>query len=561
MNQSKRIHLLITLGAILMYLPFLGSFHLFDWDEINFAEAAREMLITKQYFSVQIAFEPFWEKPPLFIWLQALFMQLFGVSEFAARLPSALTGIITLNIIYHIGRKTVSHFAGIFWVLAYAGSLAPTLYFKTGIIDPVFNLFIFLSVYQFFLAESSMREVANPRIHMLLTGVFAGLAVLTKGPVALLLIGATALIRIIQAPKYAWPGMLNTIIAIFSSILIGFSWIGIETAGNGWWFLKEFFEYQLVLAGGQIEWHNQPWYYHIVVLLVLCFPAAIFALPHLFKSNSEGLEKTFSAYMRILFWVVLIVFSLVTTKIIHYSSMCWLPLTWFAGISLYRKHTNRGNIPRWIMIPVFVIGILIASAFIVGPYIFAHPQLIAQLGIMIKDDFAMKILFSKADWTGLEMAPGIFYFLLIFIIGLLWMKRKQQASMLFAGTGFFALTAYFIVIPKVENQLQGDTFREMKSLAEKDVFLESRGYKSYAIYFYGACKPEIASGPWKTEAKKFTGVPNPINKSREYWFAERPVNKPVYIVTKSTFNADTSFLKSFKKSKETGAYIFWLKQP
>ena len=61
-------------GALL-FIPFIGNMPLFDWDEINFAECAREMLLTKEYFSVKINYQPFWEKPPIFIWMQALSTQ------------------------------------------------------------------------------------------------------------------------------------------------------------------------------------------------------------------------------------------------------------------------------------------------------------------------------------------------------------------------------------------------------------------------------------------------------------------------------------------------------
>ena len=59
--------LLIAIAAIMLFVPFLGTTHLFDWDEINFAEASREMLVTSNYAIPQIGFEPFWEKPPLIL--------------------------------------------------------------------------------------------------------------------------------------------------------------------------------------------------------------------------------------------------------------------------------------------------------------------------------------------------------------------------------------------------------------------------------------------------------------------------------------------------------------
>src|SRR5205823_3464404 len=134
--------LIIVIGALLLFVPFLGTTHLFDWDEINFAEASREMLVTKNYAIPQIGFEPFWENPPLFFWLQVLCMKIFGVNEFASRLPNAVCGVLTLLLLYRFGKKLVNEQFGWMWVLIYAGSLLPQLYFKSGIIDPWFNLFI-----------------------------------------------------------------------------------------------------------------------------------------------------------------------------------------------------------------------------------------------------------------------------------------------------------------------------------------------------------------------------------------------------------------------------------
>ena len=137
-------HLVITIFASLLFIPFLGAVHLFDWDEINFAEAAREMILTGNYSRVQINFEPFWEKPPLFFWMQVGCMKLFGITEFAARLPNAICGILTLNLLYFYGQKFFDTKLAWYWVLLYVGSFTPHFYFKSGIIDPFFNLFIFI---------------------------------------------------------------------------------------------------------------------------------------------------------------------------------------------------------------------------------------------------------------------------------------------------------------------------------------------------------------------------------------------------------------------------------
>ena len=75
---------LVAIGVVLFF-PFIGKVPLFDWDEINFAESAREMLVSGNFRQVQINFQPFLETPPLFTWLQALAMHRYGINEFSAR--------------------------------------------------------------------------------------------------------------------------------------------------------------------------------------------------------------------------------------------------------------------------------------------------------------------------------------------------------------------------------------------------------------------------------------------------------------------------------------------
>ncbi len=89
----KKLHLqiLIIVAALILFVPYLGSVRLFDWDEVNFAECAREMMASGDYMHMQIDFKPFYEKPPLFIWTQVACMKVFGVNEFAARLPNAIS--------------------------------------------------------------------------------------------------------------------------------------------------------------------------------------------------------------------------------------------------------------------------------------------------------------------------------------------------------------------------------------------------------------------------------------------------------------------------------------
>ena len=193
MTLSKRnIIFIIIILAALFFIPFLGRVHLFDWDEVNFAECSREMIKLNDYSRVYVNFKPFWEKPPMFFWMQSTAMKIFGVNEFAARFPNALCGIVTLIVVFTCGSRLYDKKFGILWALAFGGSLFPNMYFKSGIIDPWFNLFTFLSLYNFILYHWARNKFdkdglkKNPLYYVIWSGIFMGLAVLTKGQVSLM---------------------------------------------------------------------------------------------------------------------------------------------------------------------------------------------------------------------------------------------------------------------------------------------------------------------------------------------------------------------------------------
>src|SRR5690606_11343305 len=183
MDSSLSRYVIIALVASCLFFSFLGQVHLFDWDEINFAECAREMIVTDNYLQVQIDYRPFWEKPPVFIWMQVLAMKMFGVNEYAARFPNAVIGVVTLLVLYYVGKRVVNSRMGMWWAALYAASWLPHFYFKSGIIDPTFNLFIFLAFFQVHLITQGNRRM----LHAVLAGIFLGIAVLTKGPAAILI--------------------------------------------------------------------------------------------------------------------------------------------------------------------------------------------------------------------------------------------------------------------------------------------------------------------------------------------------------------------------------------
>jgi 4-amino-4-deoxy-L-arabinose transferase-like glycosyltransferase len=271
--MRSRTPFFIVLAAAALFMHSLGGVHLFDWDEINFAESSREMIVSGDYLRVQVNFEPFWEKPPIFFWLQVLSMKVFGITEFAARLPNAVCGILTLLSLYLFGRRIHGESFGRWWAFLYAATVMPHTYFKSGIIDPWFNFFTFLGIGFLALFVAGQREPRPPVRFLALSALFTGCAVLTKGPVAFLivLLGYAVSLGLGRWRTWARPVHYLTWAGVFAAVTL--SWFGLEVMSHGWWFIEEFITYQIRLAKTQDAGFAGFPGYTFVVLLVGCFPA------------------------------------------------------------------------------------------------------------------------------------------------------------------------------------------------------------------------------------------------------------------------------------------------
>ncbi|MGH7253799.1 MAG: ArnT family glycosyltransferase, partial [Nitrospiraceae bacterium] len=99
MNQWRHLALVLSLSCLLFFAG-LGTLGLTDRDEGRNAEAGREMLETGDWVSPTFNYEPRYTKPVFLYWLMSLSYRLFGVSEFAARFPSAFFAVALILLQY-----------------------------------------------------------------------------------------------------------------------------------------------------------------------------------------------------------------------------------------------------------------------------------------------------------------------------------------------------------------------------------------------------------------------------------------------------------------------------
>ncbi len=483
------IRVFIATIAALLFIPFLGGVHLFDWDEINFAESAREMIVTGDYLTVQINFLPFHEKPPLFIWMQVLSMKLFGVNEFAARFPNAVCGIVTLLVIFNLGKKMRDNLFGLLWVFAYAGSVLPFFYFKTGIIDPWFNLFIFLSIWYLMLyatpeSEQKIRNIA-------LSGLFSGLAVLTKGPVGFLLIALTGGVFLIRK-KFRIRVRFADVAVYFAVLaLVGGFWFLVQILSGNWSTVVEFMVYQVRLFQTRDAGHGGFFGYHFVVLFFGVFPSSILALGGFKKEYSEEIHyQEMKKWMIILFWVVLILFSIVKTKIVHYSSLAYFPITFLAAAFVYSAYFDTKSWKKWMSVLIVALSVLVSVPLMFLQFIDKFKYKIIDSNL-IQDAFAVENLKADGGWRGFEFLPGLFFLIAVILIFTLINRNMplRRALYLWSAVMLFALSVILTVVPRVEKYSQNALITFFKTKAGEDVYLKNIYFRSYATYFYGETKP------------------------------------------------------------------------
>jgi 4-amino-4-deoxy-L-arabinose transferase-like glycosyltransferase len=520
LSRTATVILIGSLAAV-FFIPFLGRVHLFDWDEINFAECSREMIKMHDYTRVYVNFKPFWEKPPMFFWMQSTAMRVFGITEFAARLPNALCGIATLIVVFLCGSRIYDRKFGVLWALAYGGSLFPNMYFKSGIIDPWFNLFIFLSLYCFILYHWKRNGFDKPGLkrsplfYVVWSGIFMGLAVLTKGQVALMVFLLVLGVYLVYNRFRFYFGWGHALLFLAIAAAVTATWYGYETIKNGPWFITQFLKYQYRLFTTHDADQAGFFGYHYIVLLIGCFPASLLALPSFFKMRySSRYDKDFSMWMRILFWVVTILFTIVQSRIIHYSSLAWFSITFLAANTLYKWQRKEMSYKKYVGVCIAVLGGIIAMLLLVAPFLALN---IKKLIPYVHDSFAQANMAADVHWSGWEGLIGILMVVAI-VIGL-WRLRNGQYELaawtFFTGTALVIFTASAVIVPKVERYSQAAAVDFFISRQGEDCYANVLGYGSYAQLFY-------------TQKEK----PADPRSYDEQWLLTGDIDKPAYFVSK-----------------------------
>jgi 4-amino-4-deoxy-L-arabinose transferase-like glycosyltransferase len=321
----------LTLGVALLLGPHLGRRALWEPDEGRYAEIPREMLASGDFVTPRLNGVKYFEKPPLFYWIEAGALRAFGPREWALRLPPALFALGGCLAVYAAGRRLFGRRAGL-----WAGAVLATspLYCAIGhivILDMAVSVLLTVSLLAFLLAT---REPRGWRRRLLLWAFWtaAALAVLTKGLIGIVLPGLVIGAWIVLARRWDALRMLlqPSGIALFLAIAVPWHLLAARANPGFAWFY--FVHEHLLRYTTKIHGRYHPFWFFIPVLFAGLLPWTLL-LPRALRSALAAPAEERRKTVFLILWagIVFLFFSLSDSKLVPYVLPAVPPLALLAG--------------------------------------------------------------------------------------------------------------------------------------------------------------------------------------------------------------------------------------
>jgi 4-amino-4-deoxy-L-arabinose transferase-like glycosyltransferase len=444
MFTHRLAHYFILLAATaILTLPNLGTHNLSDVDEGVNAEASREMLEADNWITPLFNFELRTAKPVLLYWLQMASYRSFGVNEFAARLPSALAAMLNVLIVYELARRMFDFRAGLLAAIALASCMEFCMLAHAATPDSTMLLFTVLTFYLFWIGSRN-----GGRAWFVPTGMAAGLAVMTKGPIGILLPEAVIFLYLLWNRELKRLLDWRVVWGFMAFLAVAAPWYAIVTLETRGAWIKQFIGTENV---GRfltpMEQHKGPIFYHLISVTVLFAPWSVFLVPTLWygakeariqtlpDESSAGDPRRACRFLGCWALVYLVFFSLAATKLPNYVFGIYPALAILTGRFLERWRSGTLIVPQWVMpVSIVVFG---------GVGVFAILGLEVAAGAIPLSIYKFQIFPGLARWSWVGIIPigGA-------LAGWLFWKRRQPSRCLSAiGVSSIAFIAILAAYP------------------------------------------------------------------------------------------------------------------
>lgn len=429
----KHPELFTILGlSILFYFIFfhnIWAYALMDVDESRYVSMSKDMFHTKDFLTLYLNKQFFFEKPPLYFWGECLSFAFWGrVTEFTARFPVALDGMLCCFTVYFLGKRIISRGYGVVSSLIFATSLEFLILAKFAILDIVVATCIGFSLC--FGIFTNFCKEKHKKYCWWLFYIFSGLAVMAKGiPGFVIPFGSMFFISLysknfkeIFKPLYFIPGII-----LF--LLITLPWHIIMLKMHDPMFFDEYIVKHHIerFIGGNELGREQPFYFYILTLLWGFFPwifsvLAVFIRKivkkdFVFKNVTN--TQRFLVYNGIITLFVLVFFSASDTKLVTYILPIYGSLACLGGY-IWTRYIEKGEYSKIINITVYILGGIFILASIIA--LFTPLYLPAQLNsdIASAKPLCISLLFiaglASIIFAKKEKYIGVFFTYVLFML-------------------------------------------------------------------------------------------------------------------------------------------------
>lgn len=320
-----------------VYFGSLFSPALLDDADSTHAEAAREMFVSGDYVTLHVNGVRYLEKAPLPYWLVAISYHIFGVNEFASRLPMALS-VLLLGVLAVVwGRRAFGERAGIYAGVFVYTAAGVFLFTRILIPDVLLSLLIAAALY-FFL--TALEPDARPWRWYAGYACMA-LGVLTKGLIALAFPGGTAVLYLALTGEWRRWREFRLVSGLALFLLIAAPWhilAGLRNTGgqggHGFFWFYFVNEHFLRFLGRRYprDYNKLPWALYWSLHLVWLFPWSLYlpaAIRTIIDERGRLRRSDFGARTRLLCWLLaglVLIFFAISTNQEYYTFPAYFPL-------------------------------------------------------------------------------------------------------------------------------------------------------------------------------------------------------------------------------------------
>jgi 4-amino-4-deoxy-L-arabinose transferase-like glycosyltransferase len=394
-NQSLAAHIgwavLILATLYVCYFSHLGAIGFVGPDEPRYAWIARDMAETGDWVTPRLYGKPWFEKPPLLYWGAALSFKLFGVSEAAARLPSAISALLaTLALAWLALRLYGAETAR--WLLLLLPTTVGMIGFShAAATDMPFSAMLTIAMVAAALvlrvtptpnhaevvvdgtgeASPAPTDSSTPWLALILFGFFLGFAVLAKGPAAIVLCGGAVFFWAIFTKRWRDAFRLFHPATIATFCLTALPWYILCAGRNPDFFRVFIIEHNFKRYLTPEFQHIQPFWYYVPILLTALLPWAgwsVSAVIYVFRKQSGMRPDTSSIFLLAWIFFPLIFFSISRSKLPGYILPAIPPFAMLTATSLCRAlRTQKVRVPSGFAVlaltPVAVVAALGVSTY------------------------------------------------------------------------------------------------------------------------------------------------------------------------------------------------------